>query len=47
MHTVIGDSAVSRLFNTLIKVNILVSVQNRKIVVKIGLKLGLFLEKEF
>ena len=43
MHIVIGDIPVARLFDTLIKVNILVSIQNRKLTVKIGLQLGLFL----
>ena len=47
MHTVVGDSPVTRLFDTLIKVNILVLIQDRKLTVKIVLQLVYFYRKSF
>ena len=47
MHTVVGDSPIARLFDTLIKVNILVLIQDRKLTVKIVLQLVYFYRKSF
>ena len=47
MHTIVGDSLVARLFDALIKVNILVLIQDRKLTVKIVLQLFYFYRKSF
>ena len=47
MHTVVGDSPIAKLFDTLIKVNILVFIHDRKLTVKIVLQLVYFYRKSF